>query len=341
MDANELKELLRGTTAFSILSDQELEQFGKRFELVHFTLGQRVVRAGDDSDSFYVVYSGRARVIAINSTGDEVTVGTLTRGNSFGEQGLLSHSPRRFTIRATSDLALLRLNKNDFESLLANHPTLREYFDKYISEISIRSFLKLCTVFSPLSADEIRTLLGSMELKQYLANTFIIREGETGDAFYILRSGSATVVKESDGGKVLNHLKVGDSFGELALLTGQARAASIITSEASSVFRLEKSEFDRIVATAPRFKGAIVSVASGYSQIALADDEAQTDSTLRSGEELPEAPSTDEVYRPHRARRFPALMQLSETDCGAACLAMILRYYGKHVSINRPAIWLT
>src|SRR5262249_12342721 len=34
-------------------------------------------------------------------------------------------------------------------------------------------------------------------------------------------------------------------------------------------------------------------------------------------------------------RRYPALLQLSETDCGAACLAMILRYYKKHVSINR------
>ncbi|HEY6121404.1 MAG TPA: peptidase domain-containing ABC transporter, partial [Pyrinomonadaceae bacterium] len=36
-----------------------------------------------------------------------------------------------------------------------------------------------------------------------------------------------------------------------------------------------------------------------------------------------------------RGRRYPALLQLSETDCGAACLSMILRYFGKHVSINR------
>ena len=130
-------------------------------------------------------------------------VGTLTRGNSFGEQGLLSSKPRRFTIRAASDLALLRLNKKDFEHLLGGNSTLREYFDKYVSEISIRNFLKLCTVFAPLSADEIRNVLGSMDVKDYAANQAIIREGETGDAFYILRSGSAQVIKESDGGKVL------------------------------------------------------------------------------------------------------------------------------------------
>ena len=67
MDSTELKELLKGTTAFSILSDRELEQFGERFQLVHYTLGQAVVRAGDEANAFYVVYSGRARVIAVNS----------------------------------------------------------------------------------------------------------------------------------------------------------------------------------------------------------------------------------------------------------------------------------
>ncbi|HVQ37683.1 MAG TPA: peptidase domain-containing ABC transporter [Pyrinomonadaceae bacterium] len=334
MDSTELKELLKGTTAFSILSDRELEQFSERFQLVHHTLGQAVVHAGDEADAFYVVYSGRARVIATNSVGEEVTVGTLTRGNSFGEQGLLTHSPRNFTIRAASDLALLRLAKKDFESLLGQQPGLREYFDNYISEIAIRNFLKLCTAFAPLSPQEIRDLLNSMEVKEYATGERIIREGETGDAFYLLRSGSAEVVRESDSRKVLNRLKSGDSFGELALLTGQVRAASIITTEPSSVFRLNKSDFDRIIAASPKFKDAIVSIASGYSEAAIREYEAATAAPSEVRGELPTAPD-EAPYTPRRARRYPALLQLSETDCGAACLSMILRYYGKHVSINR------
>ncbi|HVS81100.1 MAG TPA: peptidase domain-containing ABC transporter [Pyrinomonadaceae bacterium] len=336
MDSAELKELLKGTTAFAILSDKELEQLGQNFELVHYTLGQAVVSAGEESDAFYVVYSGRARVIAHDASGEEVTVGTLTRGNSFGEQGLLTRTPRHFTIRAASDLALLRLSQKAFENLVGKHPNVREYFDKYISDISIRNFLKLCTVFAPLTSQEIRDLLGAMEVKDYVANEAIIREGESGDAFYILRSGKARVIKESDGGKVLKHLKAGDSFGELALLTGEARSASIITTEASSVFRLERSQFDRIVAASPRFRDAIVSVASGYSRAAISDEETTFEAVTSPAEELPPAaPPEEQAYRPRRARRHPALLQLSETDCGAACLSMILRYYGKHVSINR------
>lgn len=335
MDLTELKELLKGTSAFSLLSDDELERFGRHFQMVHYSLGQTVVRAGDESDSFYVVYSGRARVIGASTEGEEVTVGSLTRGNSFGEQGLLSRSPRHFTVRAASDLVVLRLSVEDFDLLVDQHPNLREYFDKYISDISIRNFLKLCTVFAPLSPQEIRDLLGAMDVKDYAVNQTIIREGEAGDAFYLLRSGSARVIKESNGHKVLNVLKAGDSFGELALLTNQPRAATIITDEPSSVFCLKKSEFDRIVAASPRFKDAIVSVASGYSGAALREAEVTAEVTSAT-EELVEAPQPEErVYRPRRARRYPALLQISETDCAAACLSMILRYYGKHVSINR------
>jgi CRP-like cAMP-binding protein len=100
MDFTELRELLSGTTVFSVLSDDELEQLSERFELAHYTFGQAICRAGDKADAFYIVYSGRARVVAVNQQNEEVTIGTLTRGNSFGEQGLLANSPRKYTVRA-------------------------------------------------------------------------------------------------------------------------------------------------------------------------------------------------------------------------------------------------
>src|SRR6266446_7683559 len=73
MDSTEVKELLRATTAFSILSDEELNYLADRFELVHYTLGQPVVRAGGEADGFFVVYSGRARVIETDNICEEVT----------------------------------------------------------------------------------------------------------------------------------------------------------------------------------------------------------------------------------------------------------------------------
>ncbi|HEV2763527.1 MAG TPA: peptidase domain-containing ABC transporter [Pyrinomonadaceae bacterium] len=336
LDFTELKELLKDSPAFSILSDEELHRFTQRFELRHFTLGQTVCRAGDVADSFYVVYSGRARVVSQHDGQDEVTVGTLTRGNTFGEQGLLTNSRRHFTVRAAGDLSLLRLDKSDFDKLLRERPELREYFDRYISDISVRNFLKLCTVFSALAPHEIRDILGSMQTRDYAAGETIIREGDPGGAFYVLRAGSARVVKESAGGKVLAHLKAGDAFGELALLTGQPRAASVVAREPSSVFRLDRESFERVLASTPKFKDALVSKISGYADADTAGRAEDERPARETTEELPEAPPPPEdVYKPRRARRYPALLQFSEMDCGAASLAMVLRAYGKHVSINR------
>lgn len=328
MNSTELKELLRATTAFSILSDRELDHLADRFELVHYSLGQNVVRAGDDAEAFFIVYSGRARVIALDQTGQEVTIGNLTRGDSFGEQGLLTTSQRNYTIRASSDLAALRLAKVDFDKLLERHAKIREYFDKYISEISIRNFLKLSTALAPLAPHEIRNLLGSLDVIDYKPNTAIIREGEAGDALYILRTGAARVIKESNGGQVINQLKAGDLFGELALLTGQPRATTIVTSEPSSVFRLSKREFDRIITVSPKFKDAVVSIASGYGTTVFAKPQQLITPP-------PEQTLVRETYKPHRSRNYPSVLQLSETDCGAACLSMVLRFYGKHVTINK------
>lgn len=329
MNSTELKELLRATAAFSILSEGEIEHLADRFVLIHYALGEDVVRAGDEAEAFFIVYSGRARVIAIDQSNQEATVGTLTRGDCFGEQGLLTNSRRNYTIRASSDLVTLRLAKVDFDELLERHTKVREYFDRYIFEISIRNFLKLSTAFAPLSPQEIRNLLGSLELINYEPNKAIIREGEAGDALFILRTGGARVIKESNGSKVLNQLKAGDSFGELALLTGQPRATTVITSEPSSVFRLSKREFDRIITASPKFKDAIVSMASGYSATGLAKQQSTTTPVPLEPE------PARQVYKPHRARTFPSVLQLSETDCGAACLSMILRSFGKHVSINK------
>src|SRR6185503_10854282 len=272
-----------------------------RFELIHFALGQDVVRAGDEAEAFFIVYSGRARVIAIDQTGQEATVGTVTLGDSFGEHGLLTKSQRNYTIRASSDVAALRLARADFDDLLESDARVREYFDKYISEISIRNFLKLSTALAPLSPLEIRNLLGSLEVIEYEPDTAIIREGDAGDAFFILRTGGVRVIKESNGGRVLNHLKVGDSFGELALLTGQPRATSIITSEPSSVFRLSKREFDRIIAASPKFKDAIVSMASGYGATGLAKEQNSTASVT------PQQTPGSQVYKPHREKNYPFL----------------------------------
>ncbi len=345
MNIIEIKELLKDATVFSLLSDEESEEFANRVELVHYSLGQTICRAGEKSDALFIVYSGRARVVSENPYGQEVTLGTLSRGDFFGEQGLLSDARSDHTVRAAGDLALLRLSKPKLERLLTLYPYLRGYFEHYASETSIRYFLRLCNIFTPLSPTEIRSLLSCLQERSYTADQYIYREGEPGDALYILRSGSVRVVQESLRGKVISHLKPGDAFGLTALLMGQPRATSVVAKEPSSVFRIEKSDFDQLIASSPAFKEALVNLAAGYNETGMRGTAPLPPPPTGRFPASPTAPLSlapapapmngDAAHHPRHARRYPALMQLSETDCGAACLAMILRYYRKQVSINR------
>lgn len=331
IDIQEVAALLRENPVFGLLDDEELLRVVKKLEPVRLSVGQTVFRAGEPGDSFYIVQSGRARVVGRQPGGEEMTVGLLSSGQSFGEQSLLNDSVRAYTVRAADDLTLLRLAKADFMALVAERRELKGLLQDYIADTSLRNFLKLCSVFAPLSPSEIREVLMCMSQASYAPGSLIVQEGDEGDAFYILKLGEARVEKE---GRTLKVLRPGDGFGELALLTGAPRAANVIASETCTVFRLDKADFDRIVAKMPKMGQAFVQLASGYSAEALRSDEPLPDMAVAEFEVAPET-AMEAPVRGKRPRKFPALIQHSEMDCGAACLAMILRYHGKHVGINR------
>src|SRR5688572_21793358 len=111
-------QFVRQVPAFQLLEEPDLEYLAERLQPEHFALGQVVCRAGEPADGFYVVYSGRARVVSANGR-SESTVGTLSRGDHFGEQALLAGGSRTFTVRAAEDLVLLRLPQDAFERILA------------------------------------------------------------------------------------------------------------------------------------------------------------------------------------------------------------------------------
>src|SRR5205823_13629205 len=81
----------------------------------------------------------------------------------------------------------------------------------------------------------------------------IVREGEPADAFYLLVSGTARVVKRGESGDevALNVLHGGDSFGEMALLTDTTRVASVRASGQVEALRLDRAVFSALTRSHP------------------------------------------------------------------------------------------
>ena len=84
------------------------------------------------------------------------------------------------------------------------------------------------------------------------AGELIIKQGDIGDVFYLLESGSVNVfvAKRGEESKKVYSYGSGDAFGELALMYNAPRAASIIALEDSTLFSLDRDTFNNIVKTA-------------------------------------------------------------------------------------------
>jgi len=113
-------------------------------------------------------------------------------------------------------------------------------------------------------AKDVRTDYTKSELNRtYRKGDMIFAEGEPGDDFFVVQSGSVKISKIIEDKEVLlGMLKEGDIFGEMALLEGKPRGASAMASEDSSVMAASKANFDALIANQPQLISRITTLLS-------------------------------------------------------------------------------
>jgi CRP-like cAMP-binding protein len=90
----------------------------------------------------------------------------------------------------------------------------------------------------------------------------VVRSGDVGDGLYFVSRGSLVVEADEAGGE-LARLESGDYFGQLSLLLGERRTASVRAQTHCDLFFLAAREFDRLRSQYPEFRGALKTAASG------------------------------------------------------------------------------
>ena len=117
--AAESLAVLEKLPALSFLSDEARALVASSFSPASYDFGSVIVREGEKADAFFVLASGKARVVKEGAGGDEVSLNVLRPGDSFGEAGLLDpEAIRTATVRASSDVEFLRLDRTVFDALL-------------------------------------------------------------------------------------------------------------------------------------------------------------------------------------------------------------------------------
>ena len=127
----------------------------RQFVAVSFPFGGVIVSEGDAADGWYVLVSGRARVIKRADNGDEIPLNILRAGDSFGEVELLDGARRPATVRASSDVLALRLDRSAFDGLLERTPDIRTYLELQTKHRQLQGFFRGFPAFARLPAEAV------------------------------------------------------------------------------------------------------------------------------------------------------------------------------------------
>lgn len=109
--------------------------------------------------------------------------------------------------------------------------------------------LKNIDLFAELSDEAAEKLLRCAKLHKYPKNSVIVTEGDTHSNFYIVVSGNLKVFADGDDGRqvVFSWLEAGDYFGELALIDGAPRSASVMTLAATTLQVISQQDFQQFL----------------------------------------------------------------------------------------------
>ncbi|CCK71698.1 cAMP-dependent protein kinase regulatory subunit BCY1 KNAG_0H02830 [Huiozyma naganishii CBS 8797] len=194
-----------------------------------------IIKQGEEGDYFYIVENGTVEFYV----GDH-RVSTSGPGSSFGELALMYNNPRAATVVATSDCILWALDRLTFRKILLGN--------SFKKRVMYDDLLKSIPVLKSLTTYERSKLADALDTQIFEPGSTIIREGESGENFYLIEYGEVEVSKKGEG--VVNTLHKGDYFGEIALLKDIPRQATIRTTKRTKVASLGKSGFERLLGPA-------------------------------------------------------------------------------------------
>src|SRR6266567_1256594 len=123
-----LNNHLRSVPLFASLDDEFLEHLRQRVELVSYNQNQTICKEGDDADAFYLIRSGMVRV-SNGLPGGEMVRTYLSRGDYFGEIGLLRSIKRTATCTALDAVYVVKIPAADFDLMLEKFPAVRQQIE--------------------------------------------------------------------------------------------------------------------------------------------------------------------------------------------------------------------
>ena len=238
--------------ALPALRQALIEHTRDDLERVELAAGDILLRKGEQAHSLYVVASGRLRASTTQEDGRELVLSEFGRGEMAGEMGMLAGGGLySATVSAAEAAVLVRVPRAAFERVARSVPQAIREMAGGIRRRLARDQLAigLPKLFGPLDETMLEFVEARVEWVRLHAGATLFSAGDRGDELYFVLGGRLRAV--APDGRVLSEMTRGESIGEIALLTGETRTASVTAVRDSDLVRVSRRAFDEIVEKYP------------------------------------------------------------------------------------------
>jgi len=260
-----ISSALASTLLFSHLTQAELSTLAASCEHLYLQPAETLLSQGESGDRLYVVLAGRLRVTQRQVDGSNLVLGDVLQGEFVGEQALLENAPRMAHVSALTKTAIAALPRDAFESFLEQHSHARSILvgtlRHRLNWAAVRRYRpprsEILTALAGFVGDVDRAVLEALEQEVRWVTLprgeLLMKQGDIGDCMYVLVSGRLTVFARREDGSDARIAEIGpgESVGEMALLSGDVRAASVEACRDCELLQLSKAGFDRLITHHP------------------------------------------------------------------------------------------
>jgi len=242
------KKVLRTLVPINALSAIHLEEISKKAIIEDVRSGTYVFKRGDRDYQTVFLLDGKVELV------DEKRelVGTVVAGSESARHPLANKQPRQLGVRASGKVTVARIDSSLLDVLL----TWDESSGYDVQEIDAQDDDDWMTrmlqsqAFLQLPPSNIHQLLMRLESVSASAGDVVVRQGEDGDYFYVVKTGRLAVTRKASARSkevLLAELGEGACFGEEALVSGTKRNASVMMITDGSLMRLSKTDFNELL----------------------------------------------------------------------------------------------
>jgi NTE family protein len=262
-DTRELRDLLAASPTFGGLDAVLLADLASAMQREAVAGGQALVREGQTGDALFVVAAGTFELRQRRADGPDEAIGTLGRGDVVGEVQLVVGGLAWATVTALGEAQVFRLPRRVFGELCGAAPALLDTLVRVVGrQLQRRLMLAvLPEMFGPLDAATLAGLERQVTWVTLRSGELLFRQGDHGDAWYVVTSGRLAIVEPAHDGqadRVIGEVGRGEGIGEMALLTGQPRSASVYALRDAELARFPVDQVVELLATQPQVTQAML-----------------------------------------------------------------------------------